>query len=203
MSKSDSTIPQGFGHDCSERLPLPARETLNEAQRAAADALIKGPRKGVKGPFIPLLRSPDLLERVAKVGEYLRFEAALPTRVNEFVTLVVARHTSNQFEWAIHYPLAVAAGTGTETLEDIAQGCWPRDMSYDESAAYDFATELLNRHGVSDMTYQRALLRWGEQGVVELAALIGYFACVCWVMNVARTPAPHVPDVRPLQPFPA
>ena len=203
MSKIGATVPQGFGRDCSERLALPPSEKLNEAQRAAADALINGPRKGVKGPFIPLLRSPELLERVAKVGEYLRFESALPTRVNEFVTLVVARHTSNQFEWAIHYPLAIAAGTGAETLEDLAQGCWPRDMSYDESAAFDFATELLNRQSVSDVTYERALLRWGEQGVVELTTLIGYFACVCWVMNVARTPAPASPDVRPLYPFPS
>ncbi len=80
---------------------------------------------------------------------------------------------------------------------------WPRDMSYDESAAYDFATELLNRQSVSDVTYERSLLRWGEHGVVELTTLIGYFACVCWVMNVARTPAPASPDVRPLYPFPA
>lgn len=202
MSDTESTVPQGFGRDCSERLPLPPRERMDEAQRTAADGLINGPRKGVKGPFIPLLRSPVLLERLAKVGEYLRFEAVLPTRVNEFVTLVVARYTSNQFEWAIHYPLAIAAGTGSETLDDLAHGSWPRDMSYDESAAYDFAHELLDRHGVTNVTYERALLRWGEQGVVELTALIGYFACVCWVMNVARTPAPGAPDVRPLDAFP-
>lgn len=185
-----TTIPQGFGPATCERLPLPAEDAMTEAQRAAAQALIAGPRKGVKGPFIPLLRSPMLMERLAKVGEYLRFESALPTRINEFVTLVVARHLSNQFEWHIHHPLALAAGTAACTLDDLAQGARPRSMADDEAAAWAFATELLTHHGVSDPTYTDALAQWGETGVVELTSLIGYFACVSWVMNVARTPAP-------------
>ena len=49
--------------------------------------------------------------------------------------------------------------------------------------------ELLTTHGVSDLTYQAALDRWGERGVVELTALVGYFVMVSWLMNVARTPA--------------
>lgn len=195
-------FPRGFGQDSTERLPLPERTSMNNAQRAAADALIQGPRKGVKGPFIPLLRSPALLERMAKVGESLRFESVLPTRVNEFATLVVARHTSNQFEWAVHHPLALAAGTERATLDALAAGTRPPALSAEEALVYDFANEVLTRHGVADSTYQRALDSWGEQGVVELTALIGYFASVCWVMNVARTPAPAHSDVPPLTGFP-
>jgi 4-carboxymuconolactone decarboxylase len=202
MNPSSIPVPQGFAGERRERLPLPARETLNETQRAAADALIAGPRKGVKGPFVALLRSPVLMERLAGVGEYLRFESTLPTRVNEFVTLVVARHVSNQFEWAIHHPLALAAGTARETLAALALGARPATMADDEALAHDFAAELLQHHGVSDPVYAQALARWGEQGVVELTALIGYFACVSWVMNVARTPAPAASEGGALGGFP-
>lgn len=195
-------IAQGFGADNAERLPLPPMDALDAAQRAAAEALIAGPRKGVKGPFIPLLRSPKLLDSLAKTGETLRFGSVLPKRVNEFVTLVVARHTANQFEWAIHHPLALEAGTARETLDDLAVGRWPCAMSADESAAWDFTREVLDHHGVCDATYADALGRWGEQGVVELTALIGYFTCVCWVMNVARTPAPSAPAGGALKPYP-
>lgn len=195
-------IAQGFGPDSRERLPMPALDTLDEAQRAAAEALIAGPRKGVKGPFIPLLRSPKLLDGLARTGETLRFGSVLPQRVNEFVTLIVARHTANQFEWAIHHPLALAAGTARETLDDLAVGRWPCAMSAEESAAWDFTREVLDHHGVCDATYADAVGRWGEQGVVELTALIGYFVCVCWVMNVARTPAPSAPEGGPLKPLP-
>ena len=57
-----------------DRMPPLARESMDDLQRAAADALIAGPRKGVKGPFIPLLRSPRLLAPLQKAGEYLRFD---------------------------------------------------------------------------------------------------------------------------------
>jgi 4-carboxymuconolactone decarboxylase len=199
---TQNTIAQGFGADNAERMPMLPMDALDAAQRAAAEALIAGPRKGVKGPFIPLLRSPKLLDGLARTGETLRFASVLPKRVTEFVTLIVARHTANQFEWAIHHPLAREAGTARETLDDLAVGRRPCSMSTDESAAWDFAREVLDHHGVCDATYADALGRWGEQGVVELTALIGYFVCVCWVMNVARTPAPSVAAGGALKPFP-
>jgi 4-carboxymuconolactone decarboxylase len=169
---------------------MPSTHSLDEAQKAAAQRLVDGPRKGVYGPFLPLLRSPLLLERVASVGEYLRFESVLEPRVRELATCLAARHVSNQFEWAMHAPLAVKAGVAPEAIAALRQGARPRMLAPDEEDAADFVQELLATHGVSDITYQAALLRWGERGVVELTTLVGYFAMVSWLMNVARTPAP-------------
>ena len=168
---------------------MPALNSLDEAQRAAAQALIDGPRKGVYGPFVPLLRSPVLLERMAKVGEYLRFDSVLEPRLRELATCVAARHVSNQFEWSMHAPLALKAGVAPEAIEALRQGATPRPLAPDEQDTVDFVRELLTTHGVSDLTYQAALARWGERGVVELTALAGYFVMVSWLMNVARTPA--------------
>ena len=180
---------QGFARDARERLPIPAQDAMTDAQRAAAQALIAGPRKGVYGPFLPLLRSPELLDRVAKVGEYLRFDSALDARVRELVTCAVARHVHNQFEWVMHAPLARKAGVAAEAIEALRQGARPKALAADEQVALDFAQELLRTNGSSDATYADALAQFGEQGVVELATLVGYFAMVNWVMNVARTPA--------------
>jgi 4-carboxymuconolactone decarboxylase len=182
-------LPQGYGHPGGERLPMPADAAMTPAQRDAAQVLINGPRKGVYGPFLPLLRSPALLERVGKMGEYLRFESVLDARVRELAICAVARHVSNQFEWTIHAPLAVKAGVSEGTIEALRLGARPRRLPADEEAALDFTRELLQTHGTSDPTYAAALQAFGEQGVVELAALVGYFAMVCWLMNVARTPA--------------
>lgn len=182
-------FPQGYASPGGERLPLPAESAMNDAQRAAAQALIAGPRKGVFGPFLPLLRSPQLLERVAKTGEYLRFESVLDARIRELATCAVARHVSNQFEWVMHAPLALKAGVAPAAIEALRLGATPKGLPPDEEAALDFTLELLRTHGTSDPTYAAALAAFGEQGVVELATLVGYFAMVCWVMNVARTPA--------------
>ena len=193
-----SPHPQGL----ADRLPPLPLESLDAAQRAAADELIAGPRKAVLGPFIPLLRSPELLARVQKVGEYLRFHSALSPRVSEFATLIVARHWTQQFEWCIHVPLARAAGTRPETIAALREGRRPDGMDDDESCVHDFTSELLQRHGVSDATYAEALSRFGEQGVVDLAGLIGYFTMVSQVLNVARTPPERAAGVEDLPPFP-
>jgi 4-carboxymuconolactone decarboxylase len=189
MADSDS-LAQGYARTAAERLPMPPTGSLDEAQRVAAQALIDGPRKGVYGPFLPLLRSPGLLDRVANLGEHLRFQGALDARVRELAICVAARHVSNQFEWVMHAPLAVKAGVSPQAIEALRQGVRLRCLAADEEDALDFAQELLGRHGVSDPTYQSALARWGEQGVVELTTLLGYFVMVSWLMNVARTPAP-------------
>jgi 4-carboxymuconolactone decarboxylase len=186
----NQALPQGHAQPGGERLPLPAADAMTEAQRTAADALIAGPRKGVYGPFLPLLRSPALLDRVARMGEYLRFESVLDARIRELVTCAVARHVGNQFEWAMHAPLAAKAGVSAQAIESLRVGARPKHLAADEEVALDFTRELLQTHGASDPTYAAALQAFGEQGTVELATLIGYFAMVSWVMNVARTPAP-------------
>jgi 4-carboxymuconolactone decarboxylase len=181
-----------------DRLPPLPRERMDEAQRAAADELIAGPRKGVKGPFIPLLRSPALLARTQKVGEVLRFQSVLPPRLNEFATLVVAREWSQQFEWFVHVPLALKAGTAQATIDALRAGKRPETMNDDEALVHDFVLELLREHGVSDERYELALGRLGEQGVVELTALVGYFVMMCAVLNVAGTPHEPAAGVEPL-----
>ena len=195
--------PQGHARPGGERLPLPDAAAMTPAQREAAQALINGPRKGVYGPFLPLLRSPQLLDRVAKMGEYLRFESVLDARIRELATCAVARHVSNQFEWTMHAPLAVKAGVSEATIEALRLGARPKQLPPDEESALDFTRELLHTHGVSDPTYAVALQQFGEQGVVELATLIGYFAMVSWVMNVARTPAQATATGPGLDAFPS
>jgi 4-carboxymuconolactone decarboxylase len=186
----------------NDRMPQIPRDRLDDAQRAAADELVAGPRKGVKGPFIPLLRSPQLLARLQKVGEYLRFESALSRRVNEFATLVVSRAWTQQFEWATHVPLAIAAGTSPDTIADLREGRRPAGMSAEEELAYDFTTELARNGGVSDATYRACVEAFGERGLVDLVGLVGYFTTISMVLNVAHTPPEPAPGIEPLPPLP-
>lgn len=193
---------QGSAQPGRERLPLPGRDAMTDPQRIAADRLVAGPRKGVYGPFLPLLRSPELLERVANVGEFLRFDSALDARVRELATCAVARHASNQFEWTMHAPLAVRAGVAQATVDALAVGARPRELPRDEEIALDFANELLHTHGVSEPAWQEALDVFGEQGVVELTSLLGYFLMVSWLMNVAHTPGRAGSDATAMTAFP-
>ena len=144
---------------CRCRPPTRCRD----AQRAAAQALIDGPRKAVFGPFVPLLHSPVLMERIGSLGEYLRFDSVLDARVRELVTCAVARHVGNQFEWVMHAPAAVKAGVSADAIEALRLGRRAAPLAEDEQIALDFAQELLQHHGVSEPTYAAAEARFGEQ----------------------------------------
>ena len=172
------------------RMPPMDLGRMNEAQRKAAEALIAGPRKAVVGPFIALLRSPELLDRMQRVGEYLRFHNAIPQRLVELAILITARHVDNAFEWILHQPLAMKEGISREAIDAINAGRRPASMDEEEAAVHDFARELLETSFVSDAVYKRVVSLFGEQGAVDLTGTLGYFVAVCYVMNVAGTPAP-------------
>jgi len=187
----------------NDRMPPLAAEVLSEEQKSAVAELAAGPRGGVRGPFIALLRSPELMRRLQKVGEYLRYQSALERRLGEFAMLIVSRQLTQQFEWQVHYPLAIAAGLAKDTADALARGARPRAMQEDEAAVYDFCSELLHVHGVSEDAYGAALAHLGERGVVDLIGLVGYFITVSLVLNAAHTPAVPRPGVEPLEPFPS
>lgn len=172
-----------------ERLGPPA--TFDPAQQEAAEELINGPRRGVYGPFRPLLHRPSLLRTVAKVGETLRFEGALDAALREWTICVVARELSNVFEWDMHHPLAEAAGVPASALAALDAGePSPPELRTDLGLARKVAGELISLHRLRDETWTDALEVLGEPALVELITLVGYFAMVCWLMNVARTPGP-------------
>ena len=181
--------------------PLPA-DKMTDAQRKAAAEMIAGPRKGVKGPFIPLLRSPELMDRLQKVGEYLRFQSSLPQRISELIMLVVSRKWTQHFEWFVHVPLGRKAGISEDTISALAEGRRPPGMSEDEALAHDFCVELLRNKGVSETTYRSAVMKFGENGVIDMIGVAGYFTTMSMVMNVAHSPPSDDQSVGALSPYP-
>jgi len=180
--------------------PIPA-DKMTEAQKKAAAELAAGPRGAFRGPFVPLVRSPELMSRLQKVGEYLRYSNSLPQKLVEMTVLMTARRWTQQYEWNAHYPLALKAGLKKDVADAIAEGRHPSGMVEDEEIAYNFTTELNQNGTVSDPTYARAVSTFKEQGVIDLIALNGYYSLLGMVMGVARTPlAPG--DTPMLKPFP-
>ena len=178
--------------------PIPA-DQMTPAQRAAADEISSGRRGAVIGPFIPALRSPELTRRLQRVGEYLRYDSALPPALRELAILLTAREWTQAFEWDVHAPLAAAAGLSPSVIDAVADGRRPERMDGSEAILYDFCTELYRGRSVSDATYAAAVTAFGEQGVIDLVAIAGYYTMLAMIMNVARTPLPagRSPGLRP------
>jgi 4-carboxymuconolactone decarboxylase len=170
--------------------PLSESE-MNPAQRKLAEAIATGPRKTMRGPFIPLLRSPDLADRVQKLGLYFRFETKLPKKLKELAILATARHWGAQFEWYAHRKFALEAGLSPAICDAIALGARPKNLSDDEALVYDYVNALLKTKGVSDDLFARAKKLFGEEGVIDLTVMVGYYGMIGLTLNTDRTPIPE------------
>ena len=181
-----------------DRLPPIPNERWSEAQRNAAAQFAEIRGQEVFGPFAVMLRSPEVMLRAAAMGDYMRHHTMLPPRLNEFIILITARHWTQQFEWYVHQPVALRAGLAHEIVNAIAAGRRPIGMSDEEKVVHDFTIELLRGQNVSDPVYAAAVSRFGEQGVVEMVGVAGYYTFLSMMMNTARTPVPADSTVPPL-----
>jgi 4-carboxymuconolactone decarboxylase len=174
-------------------------EELTPEQRRAAEAIQAGPRGSIQGPFNALLRSPELADRVQRVGEYIRFNSSVPPRLNELAILITAREWGAQFEWWAHHRFAMEAGLEPAVAAAVAEGKRPERMKEDEAIVYDFCRELLSRRQVSDATFARAKAAFGERGVIDLIGASGYYGLVSMILNVDRYPLPEgvEPPLKP------
>ena len=182
------------------RLPLLKKEELSARQREVHDS-IAGKRGHVRGPYGVWLHSPELCEKVASLSNYLRFDSPLPERLKEFAILVTARYWDAQYSWNAHVGKARAAGTADDVIQSLARGLRPQFDRDDERAFYDLAMEVLEKHFVSDETFERARAIFGNQGTVELIGCVGYFSMLQICLNSAQVDLqpdrePPFPDVR-------
>jgi 4-carboxymuconolactone decarboxylase len=178
--------------------PIPEASLTDEQKAAVAEfEELRGP---LSGPWHVLVRSPGLLNPARSLSDYVRFNSSLPPRLSEFAILITAREWSSQYEWNAHHGLAMRGGLDPDIAAALAEGRRPEGMAPDEAAVYDFCIEMHRNRSVSDATYARALELLGEQGIVDMIGLSGWYTLVSMTLNVARI-MPENP-AHTLHPFP-
>ncbi len=183
------------------RIPIPSPDDLTPEQRRVYDAIAASPRGGVHGPFLALLHSPELADRVQELGQFVRFQTRLGAKLTELAILATARSWTCQFEWLIHARNARNAGLAHATIDAIKAGCRPDFEDEEQGAVHDYALELLATRSVSDATYQAALDAFGAAGIVELTAIVGYYSLLAMTLNAHQLPLPEGAE-PPLKPLP-
>ena len=172
------------------RLPeIPLDQYTAEQQKAAQEfELVR--KKAPWGPFAMLMYSPELMNNARAMGDYLRYHSAFDSVLSEFAILITAREWSQDYEWSVHYPIAIKAGLKPEIAQSLKEGRRPEGMSEDQTLVYDFTIELQRNKQVSDATFAKTEKRFGKKGVVDLAGIAGYYTFLAMEMNMARRPAP-------------
>ena len=172
------------------RLPeIPVDQYTTEQQKAAQEfELVR--KKAPWGPFAMLMYSPELMNNARAMGDYLRYHSAFDSALSEFAILITAREWSQDYEWSIHYPIAIKAGLKPAIVESLKDGRRPEGMTEDQTIVYDFTIELQRNKRVSDATFAKIEKRFGKKGAVDLAGIAGYYTFLAMEMNMARRPTP-------------
>jgi 4-carboxymuconolactone decarboxylase len=171
------------------RLPDLHSNALSPQQKQVHDQIVDGPRGKISAPFMAMLHSPSLASVLEKVGVYLRYETGVPARARELAVLVVCAHLRCGYEWSSHAPLAIAAGVSAETVAAVGAGQEPNGLSPDDAVVFNFARQLVRDGKVADAQYQAALSLFGEEKLVDLTAMVGYYAMLAMGINAHQVPA--------------
>jgi len=143
------------------------------------------------GPLRAVIHSPELADRWQRFGEYVRYKTVLPEALKEMAIVICARRWNSNVEWVIHSAIAREAGLTPAILDAI---CSCRQPRFDDAAGaeiYEFTRELLTSGTVGDTAYGAVRDRWGERGIVELTAVIGYYSMVAMMLNAHHVPLPE------------
>ena len=189
-----------------ERYPALKPEQLSPEQKAYVEHLQKPPRSNTTAlttpPFKVYMRSPELAGKVEAVSDYVRWGTGLQPRLTELAIMITARQWSNQWIWRGHYRAAVRGGLDPSVGADLAAGKRPQVMKEDETILYNYAMEMYRDKAVSDTTYAAAAKQFGEKGLIDLVATMGYYDTVAMTLITAKAVAPKEDDVPQLAALP-
>jgi 4-carboxymuconolactone decarboxylase len=170
-----------------ERMPPIAADRMTDAQKkAVADYKALRGTDMTGPPWTVLLRVPAHVVPALQIRLHYLNGGVLGPRLTELAILIAARRWTNNWEWNAHSTAAATAGLKADVMAAVAEGRRPGRMADDEALVYDFSRELQDNQSVSDATYARALEKFGEPGIVELAGIQGYYTYLAMVMNAAR-----------------
>ena len=181
------------------RITLPEPEAMNDAQRALRDQILASGTGSMVGPQRANIHSPDLAEAWWKLGDMLRLRTVIPKPLLELAIIVAGRRWNSQLEFHFHGAAAIKAGIDPAVVEAI-RACAPPVIE-DEAAreVYEYTRQIQVNGAPDDASHAAITARWGERGVVELTAMIGFYTMVCIALNAHRIPLPEGLET----PFPA
>jgi 4-carboxymuconolactone decarboxylase len=165
------------------RLPTLTPDVMTAEQRAVHDSIVAGKRGRMPPPAEAWIHSPDFAMRAQSVGEYIRFDSALPPDLNEIAILVTARHWTSHYEWFAHRRLAEAAGLPASIIDAIRDRRDPDIADPHARVIYDYAQTLHTTRTVPQSLHDAMVDAWGERGVVDVVGACGYYTLVSMTLN--------------------
>ena len=133
---------------------------------------------GIHGPYAAWIKRPKLADAMFGVLTALRDLSIVPRRTRMVATLTVIRHWGADYAWGVNKPLALDAGVPAAVVDAIETRNTPKFDDAGDQLAHSVASELLTDRKLSDVTFEKARAALGEEALVELVSVVGYFSAV-------------------------
>jgi len=172
------------------RLPDLDVEQMSDEQKRIHDEIASGPRGAVVGPLKVWLHSPTLADRAQKLGAFARYHSSLPPHLSELAILVTGAIWKADFEWYSHVGPARDAGIPETVIEAIRTGVEPPLEDAASKAVYAVAQAMHHSRRLSAATYKAAETALGQQGLVDLIGILGYYTLISMTLNAFEVENP-------------
>ena len=153
---------------------------------------------GLAGPFNAMLYAPPVGHALQELGAAIRFRTQLPPRIRELAILVVAQVWDSGYVRASHEPIGREAGLTKPEIAALRAGTDPGFTDKPEQVAYSVVRALAGpgpqTADLDDEQYDTAVAVLGEQALVELSTLVGYYATLSLQLRIFRVPPPNPPS---------
>jgi len=150
----------------------------------------RGNRPNV-GPYTLLMHMPEMAQRLEALRTYIRGETSLPQKLQELVMITVAREMDCAFIWYAHAAAARQAGVRDDIVDNVREKRDLTNLDPDELTVVHFTRELLQNRQVSQPTFDAAVTRFGQRGMMTLTNLIACYAVLAYNMNTYALEAPE------------
>ena len=134
------------------------------------------------GPFDPWMTNPELFQRLTGLGNALWNRTSLDRGLVELAICVTGKVWRSNVEWAAHAPRAIEFGVAASVLDDVLAGRPPKGRPQDELVCA-VCTAMHETHALPRPLYEAAVAAFGERGLAELMAVIGYYTLVSMTLN--------------------
>jgi 4-carboxymuconolactone decarboxylase len=145
---------------------------------------------GLIGPFNAFVHAPGVGRHLSSLGGTLRFSTSIDRRLSELAIITVGAAWKAEFEWWAHERLAREHGVPDAVVEAIGRGDDPPFDAKDERLVYAVARQLTETGRIDQASYDAARELLGDEGMVELVALCGYYTLVSYLVNAFAVPLP-------------
>jgi 4-carboxymuconolactone decarboxylase len=172
-----TSYPSDIDPQSGSRLPLPAREDLDDLAKKSFDRANTpgGNIAGLRGPAGIRLYSPTTAFHHAAISEYLRKQSGIPPRAREIAILITARELDSQFEWAEHEPVALKVGVSPEIIDVIKHARSTQSLNPEDALIIELGRQMWTEHKVKSDVFAQLKAIYGPQKLIDITLLMGYY----------------------------